>query len=100
LIIMRSDLPQPASGSVEMWTTDEAQAVAKGTLAYFGTYTVNEAERLLTLRIEAATLANLFGSRPPLLITSINDDELKYRNHNPALNVGGGQLELVWKRAR
>ena len=42
LIIMRPDLPKISAGDPEKPTAEEAAAIAKGAIAYFGTYTVNE----------------------------------------------------------
>ena len=44
-IIMRPDLPKIAAGDPEKPTPEEAQAVARGAIAYFGTYTVNSSTR-------------------------------------------------------
>jgi Lipocalin-like domain len=40
LIIMRPDLPRIASGDPMKVTPEDGQAIARGAIAYFGTYTV------------------------------------------------------------
>jgi Lipocalin-like domain len=97
VIILHPNLPKVASGDASKMTPDEARAIAGGTIAYFGTYAVNEAERILSLRIAGTTLVNQLGIDAKRLVTMINANEMKYRNPT---SVGGGQIELVWTRAK
>jgi hypothetical protein len=98
LIIMRPDLPKIASGDPEKLTPEEAQALGKGSIAYYGTYTVNEADKTINLNLHATTLVNQVGMEQKRVVTSINANEMKYRN--PTSVVGGAQIELVWKRGQ
>ena len=41
----RSDLPKLASNSRDRGTPEEYKAVVQGSIAYFGTYTINEADK-------------------------------------------------------
>src|SRR5437879_1532685 len=45
--ITRSDLPKFAGGTVDKGTAEENKAVLAGFVASFGTYTVNEAEKMV-----------------------------------------------------
>jgi hypothetical protein len=65
-------------------------------IAYYGTYTVNEGERVAILHLEASTFPNQIGTDQKLTITSLTADELKYSN--PAAK-SGVQVHQVWKRA-
>jgi hypothetical protein len=65
-------------------------------IAYYGTYTVNEAEKLVFLHLEASTFPNQIGTDQTRTITSLTADELKYSN--PAA-MSGVQVHQVWKRA-
>jgi hypothetical protein len=65
-------------------------------MAYYGTYTVNEAERVAILHLEASTFPNQIGTDQKRTITSLTADELKYSN--PAA-MPGVQLHQVWRRA-
>lgn len=97
----RSDLPKLASNSRDRGTPEEYKAVVQGSLAYFGTYSVNEADKVITAQIEGSTFANMIGAPDQKrIITSLTADELKFTN--PAPTSGGtlGTLELVWKRAK
>ncbi len=98
LVQMRSDLPKLASNSRDRGTSEENQAVVQGSITYFGTYAVNEAEKVITLQLEASTFANLVGGgEQKRLITSITADELKFVNPR---TPSGSTLEVGWKRAR
>ena len=93
----RSDLPKLASGNHARVTPDEAMAMAQGSLAYYGTYSVSEAEKIITVQIEGSTYANQIGTVQKRLITSITADKMTFTN--PAA-TSGGAIELVWKREK
>jgi hypothetical protein len=98
LVNTRADLPKFASNSPDQGTPEEYKAVVQGSIAYFGTYVVNEAEKVITAKIEGSTFANLIGGpEQKRLITSLTADEQRYTN--PA-TPSGATLELVWKRAK
>jgi hypothetical protein len=97
LIIMRPDLPKLASSDPEKATPEEAQSIAHGSIAYFGTYTINPADKMLSLKIDGTTLVNQLGIEQKRKITSISADEMKYSNPTA---IGGGQIALVWKRVK
>ncbi len=97
-ILTRSDLPRLASNSRDRGTPEENRAVVAGSIAYFGTYSVNEADRVIALDVEGSTFANLVGRDDHRrLIVSLTADEMTFRN--PA-TLAGGTLELTWTRAR
>jgi lipocalin-like protein len=54
-------LPRIASGNRLAGSVEENKAILAGSLALFGTYTVDEAKRTLTFHIEASTFPNLEG---------------------------------------
>jgi len=97
LIIMRPDLPKISGGDPEKPTAEEAAAIAKGAIAYYGTYTVSESDRSISLKLTATTLANQLGVEQKRTVTSINAKEMKYSN---PVSVRGGKIEVVWKRAQ
>jgi len=96
-MIMRSDLPKFSSNNRAQATAEEGKAVAQGMVAFYGTYTVNEAEKTLTTRIEGSSYANLIGAEQKRVITSLTGDELRYSN--PATSTGT-RAEAVWRRAK
>jgi hypothetical protein len=97
LVNTRSDLPKLASNSRDRGTPEEYKGVVQGSIAYFGTYSVNEADKVISAQIEGSTFANLIGTDQKRIVTSLTTDELKFTN--PAASRGG-TLELVWKRAK
>jgi hypothetical protein len=58
---------------------------------------VNEVDKTAGTRLDATMLPNQLGMKQKRVITSISAHEMKYRNPT---SVNGGQIELVWKRAR
>jgi hypothetical protein len=97
-VTTRSDLPRFASNSRDTGTPEEYKTVVLGSIAYFGTYSVNEADKVITVQIEGSTFANLIGrADQKRIITSLTADELKFTN--PA-TPSGETLQLVWKRAK
>lgn len=75
LIFLRRDLPKVASGDRTSATPDETQAIARGSIATFGTYTVDD--KAIVLRIQSATFPNWNGAeqRRPF---ALSGDELTY----------------------
>ena len=92
----RSDLPKFASNNRNTGTPNENQAVVQGSLAYFGSYTCNAAEKSCTYRIEASTFPNWVGGDQKRVVTLVGDE---LREANPAASVGGKAV-LVWKRVQ
>lgn len=97
LLQSRAEIPKIASNDRAKATPEEAQAIVGGAIAYYGTYTVNEADRTLSVRLLASTFANLLGGpEQTRIITSLTADELRFTNpRTPA----GVTLMTVWKRA-
>jgi hypothetical protein len=90
------DLPKLKSGLPSKATPDEAKAVVANSIAYFGRYSLDEANMVLSLNIQASTFANLTGnSSETRNITSLTDSELKF--NRPF--VKDVTLEAVFKRA-
>ena len=96
VVVMRGDLPKVASNNRETATAEESQQIAHGSLAYFGSYTVNEADKSMTLQIESATLANWNGTTQKRLY-AINGDQMTITN--PTTSGGSGVAKVVLKRA-
>ena len=72
-------------------------AIAKGAISYYGTYTVNEAEKSISLNIEGTNFPNQMGIAQNRIITTISADELKYRN---LASTSGSQIEHAFKRIK
>jgi hypothetical protein len=83
LQLMRPDLPKIAAKDRLKGTAEENEAIAKGVLSHFGTYSVNEAEGTYTLHVEASSYANDSGTDQKRIVTSMTADELKWTNPTP-----------------
>ena len=97
LILLRPDLPKVASNDRLKQTPEESQAIATGSIAYYGTYTANEQEKSLDLKLNGTTYTNQLGQPAKRIITLITADELRYRNPTSS---SGTTLEVVWKREK
>jgi hypothetical protein len=98
LVQMRADLPRIASNSRDRGTLEENKAIVQGSIAYFGTYSLNETEKVITLQMEGSTFANLMGAgEQKRAVTSLTADELTFTNPR---TPSGATLEVVWKRAK
>ena len=98
IINTRGDLPKLAAGNRLKGTADEDKALAQGSLAYFGTYTVDDAARTVTTRIDRSSYPNDDGSAQTRPITLLTADELHMTN--PTGSVGGAVAEVVATRAK
>jgi hypothetical protein len=58
-------------------TPEEFKSIAQGVGANFGTYSVNESEKTITLRTESALYPNAEGTELTTKVVSINGDELR-----------------------
>jgi hypothetical protein len=77
-------------------TSEENKAAIAGTVASFGTWSVNEATNTLLTSIEGNLFPNDEG-RDQRRIIALGDDELKMVNPSPG---SGGRAEIVFKRAK
>jgi hypothetical protein len=96
--IMAADTPKFASNNRMLGTPEENKAAAQGVVAYFGTYSVSEADRIVTLHIERSSFPNWNGTDQKRSF-SFTEDELRYTAASSTANPAEAAL-LVWKRAR
>jgi hypothetical protein len=97
LMIASADNSKIASKDPSRKTNfEEVGGLIVESIAYYGTYTVNEAERVAILHLEASTFPNQIRTDQKRTITSLTADELKYSS--PA-ETSGVQVRQVWKRA-
>jgi hypothetical protein len=94
LILARADLPKFASNNRATGTTDENKAIVTGSLAFFGSYSLNEADGTLTMKVERSTFPNWVGTNQTRIIHTLTADELTW--YNPASSVGG-TAESIWR---
>jgi hypothetical protein len=92
----RPDLPKIASNNPSNPTPDEAKSIVSGAIAYYGTYTIDEASKVVTLNIESSSFPNQVGAVQKRTITSISATELKMQNTTA---LTGGQIYYTLKKA-
>lgn len=95
MTVVRSDLPKFASNNREGGSPDENRAVVQGSLAYFGTYSVDADGKGLTLHILGATLPNWIGTTQKRAAAMPSHDRLEFTNASAS---GGGSALIAWRR--
>jgi hypothetical protein len=95
--LFRSDRPKFAGKNRMTATPDENKATLQGSLAYFGTYSVNETDKTITTRVEGSTFPNSEGEEQKRIITRLTADELIYEN---PVTTRGDRVEAAWKRVK
>jgi len=96
VMFARPDLPKLSSNNPMKPTPQEAEAIQTGSIAYFGTYTVDEHARTISMRVDISTLPNQVGVPQPRKITAMSASEMRYENATP---IAGGRIEVALKRA-
>lgn len=97
LLITRSDLPKFASGRIDKGTAEENKAVLASLVGGFGTFTVNETDKMLITSVEGNVFPNLVATEQKRVIASLTGDEFKYVN---PLSSTGTITEVTWKRVK
>jgi hypothetical protein len=96
LMFARPDLPKIASNDLSTPTPEEAKALVYGTLAYFGTFSVNDADKTLNTHLEASSFPNQLAGNQKRTITSLTADDLKI----DLIGVAGNKISEVFRRAK
>ena len=80
-------------------TPEENKAVSQKVVAYFGAYTVDEPNHVITLHIEQSSFPNWNGTDQQRKFT-FTADELRYTAASSvtAESCGDSAESLVWKR--
>jgi lipocalin-like protein len=93
-----AEVPKIAANDRAKATPEEATGVLRASIAYYGTYSVNEVEKILSVRVDGSTFANLVGGpEQRRIITSITSEELRFTNPRTPAGIA---LQTVWKRAK
>ena len=96
IIFIAAGLPKFASNNRSQGTVDENKAIVGGSIAQFGTYVVNEADKSFTFRVERSTFPNREGKEQLLAFTVSAEDLMFTDPHSSA----GGATTVTWKRAK
>jgi hypothetical protein len=79
-------------------TPDENNSVVQGSIAYYGTYTIDEATRVITVEVEGSTFPNFTGGTQTRILSFNGDDEVTYLNPTPS--HGGEPAKVTYRRAK
>ena len=96
ITVVRSNLPKFASNNRMSGTPGENKAIVQGIIAYFGTYSIDEATHVLTVNIEGSTFPNFTGGTQTRIL-SFDGDEVTYFNPTPSM---GGSAKVTYRRAK
>jgi len=96
-MIVRSDRPKFAANNRLQGTPEENRAVIASTISAFGTWSVNEVDKTIVMKIEASLFPNQDGADGKRLIISLTADSLKIANPGAG---AGGRAEAEYKRAK
>jgi hypothetical protein len=97
LLQSRTEIPKIAANDRAKATPEEATAIVAGAIAYYGTYAVNESDKVMSVKLQASTYTNLVGPEQKRVITVLTADELRFVNPR---TPSGVTLHTVWKRAK
>lgn len=86
------DLPKFASGNRMQGTTKENEAIVRGSIAFFGTYSLTNG--VIVQHIEGGTWPSWVGTDQKRTITSFTKDEQTWTT----VPTFGGMSELHWSR--
>jgi hypothetical protein len=96
IIFVAANLPKFVSGNRSSGTADENKAVIAGSLAHFGTYVVDEADKSFTFQIDRATFPN-WESKNLKRSFVVTGDELRFSDPHAS---AGGVATATFKRAK
>jgi hypothetical protein len=97
-IHIASEVPKIANGNRLQATPEEYAGIMRGTIAQFGTYTVDEEKNTFTMKFAASTFPNWDGIEQTRTIDKLTDDEMI--NTNPQVGAGRGSAYNLYKRSK
>ncbi len=97
IVLARATLPKFASNSRIKGTADEYKGVVEGSIAHYGTYTVDDGGKAITFNIEVSTFPNFDGTsqKRPFKVAG---DLLTYTV--TTASAPGPAADVVWKRIK
>jgi len=98
VLVMRRNRPKFVSGELMKGTPKEIKAAFEGSLAYCGTYEINEEKETVTHHVEGSTFPNWVGTD---LVRFFEYSRYLLMLSTPRMPVGDDYwvVQLVWKRA-
>jgi Lipocalin-like domain len=95
--VIAANLPKFKSNNRMVGTLEEYAAISHGVVAYFGTYTIDDAARIVTLHIERSSFPNWEMTDQKRKFEFVGD-ELRYTAASSTVNPAES-AQLIWKRA-
>jgi hypothetical protein len=96
LINLNPEVPKFAANNRLQGTAPENKAAIEGSIAHYGTYSYDEAKKVINLKVEGSSYPNWTGTEQPRTIMVFAGDDLKWSVAASA----GGTGEVSWKRIK
>jgi hypothetical protein len=93
ITVMRSDRAKYTSDARGQSTPEENKETVDGTITYFGTYSVSEADGSIAIHVEGSSFPNWNGTDQKRF-AAISGPQLTLTVRSPA-----GDVDVIWKRA-
>ena len=91
------EIPKIAAVDRTKATAEEAQSIVALSIAYYGTYSIDEQTKVMTVNLAASTYPNIAAiPDQKRIITLLTSEELKFDNPR---TPNGMKLRTAWKRA-
>jgi len=98
---MRDVVPKFAANDRLKGTPAELKAAYESGLTQFGSYTLNEADKSLTLRIDGSSFPNWTGTTQKRTISALTGDDFVWTNTaSAAPSMEAARTDLVWRRVK
>jgi len=97
LTVTRVNRAPYASNDFQNGSAAENKATASGSLAYFGSYTVDEPGKTINFRLEGSTFPNWEETNQSRPLEIMGLDDIKWITPEAS---GGGKTELIWHRIK
>ena len=94
ITVMRSDRAKYASNALWQGTLDENKETADGTMTYFGTYSISEADSSIAIHVIGSSFPNWNGTDQKRFV-AFAGDHLTLTVRLP----DGNSVDVSWKRA-
>lgn len=94
ITVMRPDRAKYAGNALWQGTPEENKETADGTITYFGTYSINEADSSIAIRVEGSSFPN-WNDTDQKRFVAIVGDQLTLTVRPPGRDV----VDVIWKRA-
>jgi hypothetical protein len=93
----RAEIVKIAANDRAKATPEEAQSIVASSIAYYGTYAIDENTKVMSVNLAGSTYANVTAiPNQKRTITLLTPDELKFDNPR---TPNGMTLRTTWKRA-